>query len=89
MFANNAVSTDFKVTSTLDDGSNTNDASYTFTIVLSDPCRTATINSPSISTITFDEGTSTTQNFVDASDSFGAAYFNTDACGERTYAIQK
>jgi hypothetical protein len=56
VFADDASSTNFKVTSTLNDGGPTSDAGYTFTIVLSDPCKSATINSPSISTMTFDEG---------------------------------
>ena len=32
---------DFKITSTLDDGSSTNDDGYTFSIVMQDPCRSA------------------------------------------------
>ena len=76
----------FRVTSTLNDGVSS-DNGYTFTIVMQDPCRSASLETPTLSTINVDDGSSTTASFTDASDSFGAAYFNTDACGTRTYAI--
>lgn len=54
---------------------------------MEDPCLTATIESPTVATITGDDGTEFYGSFTDAGDSVGTEYFNTNICGYRSYAI--
>ena len=82
------TSTTFTVTTTLDDTAGTNDNSYTFTITLDNPCRTATLNSPTLSNISVDDGSSTTATFTDAGDSYSTDYGNKAFCGTRTFTIE-
>jgi hypothetical protein len=59
-----------------------------FTVAITDGCTAATLNSPSVSTITVEDGKSQTGQFSDASDSFGASLSDTEFCGVRTYEVQ-
>ena len=52
--ASHGTSQQFTVTSTLNDGAATSNSNYVFTVTLSDPCRSATIATPSLSTMTLD-----------------------------------
>ena len=81
------TSTSFTVTSTIDDTSSTNNNSYTFTITLSNPCKTATLNTPSVSTITVKDGYSNTGTFTDVADSYYTDYGDASFCGTRTFTL--
>lgn len=59
-----------------------------FTITLQDGCLTATLNSPTVNDMSTADGTSTTQTFADASDTFSSAINQLDFCGLRTYEVQ-
>ena len=83
------TSTSFTVTTTLDDTDGTNDNSYTFTIVLSNPCRTATLESPTVSNISVDDGSSATATFTDVGDTYSTDYGNIAFCGARTCTFGK
>ena len=76
------------MTSTLNDNASTNDNGYTFTVTLSNPCRSADLNSPSLSAMTVDDGATGTQDFTDVSDTHGYDYGNTNFCGARTFTVE-
>lgn len=82
------TSTTFTVTSTLDDTDGTNNNGYSFTITLSNPCRTATLESPTVSNISVDDGSSTTSTFTDVGDTYSTDYGNVAFCGARTFSIE-
>ena len=81
------TSTSFTVTSTIDDTGPTNNNSYTFTITLSNPCKTATLNTPSVSTITVADDASNTGTFTDVADSYYTDYGDASFCGTRTFTL--
>lgn len=78
----------FTVTTTLNNNSAQTDNGYTFEIVLSDPCRAATLNSPTLSNMSVDDGSSATLDFTDASDTHYLDYGAIDFCGSRTFTIE-
>ena len=82
------TSTTFTVTTTLDDTDGTNNNGYSFTITLSNPCRTATMESPTLSNISVDDGSSATATFTDAGDTYSTDYGNKAFCGARTFTIE-
>ena len=76
------------MTSTVDDTSSTNENGYVFTVTLSNPCKTATLNSPTVSAMTVDDGSSVTQDITDASDSWYTSFGNPTFCGLRTFTVE-
>lgn len=82
------TSTTITVTSTLDNTAVTNDNSYTFTIVLSDPCKTATLVAPTVGNISVDDGSSATGTFTDLADTYYSDYGNPSFCGARTVTVE-
>ena len=82
------TSTTFTVTSTVNDNSNTNNNGYSFTVALTNPCKTATLNSPSLSNMSVDDGSSATQNYSDVADTWYTDYGNPSFCGARTFTIE-
>lgn len=61
----------------------------TYDVVVNNPCITATINAitPSLSSITVNQGSTTTQEFPDVTDSVGTQYSNKYICGPRVYTM--
>ena len=78
----------FTVTTTINNASAQTDNGYTFEIVLSDPCRTATLNSPTLSNISVDDGSSATLDFTDVSDTHYYDYGAINFCGSRTFTVE-
>ena len=78
----------FTVTSTLNDSILTSNSGYTFTITLEDPCRSATLNTPSVANMSVVDGSSATQTYTDVSDSHYTNYGNLNFCGGRTFTIE-
>lgn len=79
----------FTVTSTLtSDPFSGSDNGYTFKITLVDPCKTATLNTPSVSNFSVDDGSSTTEDFTDVSDTHGTDYGSPFFCGTRTFTVK-
>jgi hypothetical protein len=79
----------FTVTSTLtsDPFSGTNNG-YTFKIIFTDPCKAATLRTPSVSNFAVDDGSSATQDFTDLSDTHGTDYGSPFFCGTRTFTFK-
>ena len=78
----------FTVTTTLNNNSAQTDNGFTFEIVLSDPCRTATLNSPTLSNMSVDDGSSATMDFTDVSDTHYNDYGAINFCGSRTFTVE-
>jgi len=85
-----ATAVTFTITSTLTSdpfgGSNN---SYTFKITLSDPCKTATLKTPTVPNFSVADGATATQDFTDASDTHGDLYGSPFFCGTRTFTFTK
>ena len=79
----------FTVTSTLtsDPFSGSNNG-YTFKIIFADPCKSATLRTPTVSNFAVDDGASTTQDFTDLSDTHGTDYGSPFFCGSRTFTFK-
>ena len=82
------TSTEFTVKTTLDDTAGTYENGYVFTIVLDNPCQSATLESPTVSNISVDDGSSATGTFTDVGDSHSTDYGNVNFCGARTFTIE-
>ena len=60
-----------------------------FTIVISDPCTSATLNIPNLTAgITVIDGNTATLSFEDVSDNVGVEQFNKYFCGYRSFTIE-
>lgn len=78
----------FTVTSTRDDTGNTNDNGYSFAIILNNPCKSATLLSPTVSNMSVDDGSTATATFTDVGDTHGEDYGALTKCGTRTFSIE-
>jgi hypothetical protein len=58
-----------------------------WTITLADGCLTATLNSPTLSTINVNDGETQTLTFADVGDTYGSSISTRDFCGLRTYEV--
>ena len=80
---------DFTVTATLVGGTadGLTESTYTFKIIMADPCITAILQPSTLSTFTVVSGTTGTADFTDTGDSVGQAQANTLFCGTRTFSV--
>ena len=79
----------FTVTSTLtSDPFSGSDNGYTFKIIFTDPCKSATLRTPTVSNFAVDDGASKTQDFTDLSDTHGTDYGSPFFCGLRTFTFK-
>ena len=70
---------------TLSNGQTNSD--YQFWIELVNPCKSATLNLPTITDMSVDDGATATQTFSDAGDSVSSSLSNISFCGSRTFTI--
>ena len=70
---------------TLSNGQTNSD--YQFWIELVNPCKSATLNLPTIADMSVDDGATATQTFSDAGDSVSSSLSNISFCGSRTFTI--
>lgn len=82
------TSTTITVTSTLDNSAADSDNSYTFTIVLTNPCKTATLVTPTVGNISVDDASTATVTFTDLADTYYTDYANPTFCGARTVTVE-
>jgi len=76
------------VTSTLtSDPFSGSQAGYTFKITLADPCKTATLVTPTIGNLSVDDGSTATLDFTDTSDTHGTDFGSAFFCGLRTFTV--